>query len=466
MIRIFNQYVSAKTLLLIVIEGLLVAFSSMCALRLRLWESPYEFGTYTTLLFSARSSFVVVLCLMCFYYNDMYDPVAVPRGEQFIRLQQGIGAACLLHGFLYFLAPGISIGRGVFLISMALVTVLIALNRALLAKFWPATTAAQNVLILGTQGLALDVAREIANREDLNINLTGFVGEDPVDASGSALFGRPIVGSMDAIEDLANQYGVSRIIVALEDRRGMLPAKALVRLRVQGTRIEDAHCTIAALTGRVWLRTVRPSWFLFSDGFCRSRLQTGVKRLLDLFLGVVGLVLSSPLMAITAIIVRLDSKGPIIYRQIRVGWKAKNFELLKFRSMRMQAEAGCGAKWASQDDPRVTRAGKYLRKFRLDELPQFINVIRGDMSLVGPRPERPVFVDQLRLNIPYYDERHSVRPGITGWAQVKYHYGSSVEDAYRKLEYDLFYLKNVSVLFDCAIVIQTIRTVLGGHGSR
>jgi exopolysaccharide biosynthesis polyprenyl glycosylphosphotransferase len=239
-----------------------------------------------------------------------------------------------------------------------------------------------------------------------------------------------------------------------------------VKLKVQGVTIEDAQSTMAALTGRVWLRSVRPSWFVFSDGFRRSRVGMVSKRAIDLVFSLLGLLFSAPIMLLIAVAVKLDSKGPVLYRQTRVGWKGRHFQVLKFRSMRVDAEAENGAQWALENDPRVTRVGRVLRKFRLDELPQFINVICGDMSFVGPRPERPVFVEQLRKAIPYYDERHSVRPGITGWAQVQYRYGASVEDAYRKLEYDLFYLKNTSILFDCAILFQTIRIVLDGQGGR
>jgi len=246
----------------------------------------------------------------------------------------------------------------------------------------------------------------------------------------------------------------------------VLPTRALVSLRVRGIRVEDAATALSALTGRVSLDAVKPSWFVFSDGFHRSKWNELLKRVLDLFAATVGLALSAPLMLLVGLAVRFDSKGPVLYRQTRVGRMGKTFELLKFRSMRTDAEHLTGAQWATQDDPRVTRVGRFIRKYRLDELPQFINVIRGHMSFVGPRPERPYFVEELRNVIPYYDERHSVRPGITGWAQVQYPYGASVEDAFKKLEYDLFYLKNVSLVFDLAIIFQTIRIVTGGHGGR
>jgi sugar transferase (PEP-CTERM system associated) len=267
------------------------------------------------------------------------------------------------------------------------------------------------------------------------------------------------------MEIIAQRRGVSRIIVALDDRRGVLPTRELVTLRVKGVRIDEASSALSALTGRIPLRAVRPSWFVFSDGFHRSRWNDFLKRVLDLVVSIVCLLISLPIMIMVALAIRIDSRGPIVYRQTRVGRMGKCFEVLKFRSMRVDAEEN-GARWAAENDPRITRVGAFLRKYRLDELPQFINVIRGEMCFVGPRPERPGFVDELRKNIPYYDERHSVRPGITGWAQVQYSYGASLEDAFYKLEYDLFYLKNMSLIFDVAIIFRTMRIVARGRGGR
>jgi sugar transferase (PEP-CTERM system associated) len=465
MIRIFSQYVSPKSLLLVGLETVLMTVSLVCAVWLRFWNDTVGFQAYTDLPhFAWQAAVVVSIYQVCFYFNDLYD--AQPnerRDDQALRLGQSLGAASLLLGLLYFLVPSLLVGRGVFFLNMLLVTGFVLISRVALDRLWIATPG-QNILILGSGSLASTVAREIANRQDLRLNLLGFIQEDSTGTPQSTLFGRPILGETRELEPLASTMGVSRIIVAMEDRRGMLPTAALVKLRVQGVVVEDAHSAIAALTGRVWLSAVRPSWFVFSDGFRRSRITTLLKRSLDICFGLVGFVLSLPVMLLVAAAVKLDSRGPVLYRQERVGWKSRPFEVLKFRSMRVDAERG-GAQWAIVDDPRVTRIGKYLRKFRLDELPQFWNVIRGDMSFVGPRPERAVFVAELRKHIPYYDERHSVRPGLTGWAQVQYSYGASVEDAYRKLEYDLFYLKNMSVFFDFAIVFQTVRTVLmGKHG--
>jgi len=469
MIRIFNQYVSPKSLLLMFIEGALIALALVCAVRLRFWNNPDQIESIVRFPDIAIQGLVIIIIVqLCFYYSDLYNLQALRgRSEQLISLGQSLGSACLVLGAVYYLLPGLLIGRGTFLISVFLVAAFVTVNRVVLDRAWQIAAPKQNLVILGTQEMALNVARELTTRDDLNVSLVGFVAVKSGDpGAAKTLFGRPILGTADDLERLAGEHRIARIIVAMEDRRGRMPVRELVRLRVQGIRVEDAHSTMAALTGRVWLESINPSWFVFSDGFHRSRLNLAVKRALDLGLGMLGLLISLPVMALVAMAVKLDSKGPAIYRQSRVGLGGKTFEVLKFRSMRVDAEQTHGAVWAATDDPRATRVGKFIRKFRLDELPQFINVIRGHMSFVGPRPERPVFVEQLRKAISYYDERHSVRPGVTGWAQVSYPYGATVDDAYRKLEFDLFYLKNMSVFFDCVIVLKTIRIVLTGHGGR
>jgi len=467
MIRIFNQYVSPKTICLMLWEGMLVALSVIGAAKLRFWRDPVEFEMYTTWPdFGVQLLISVLVFQACFYYNELYDMQGMRRrGEQMLRVWQALGSACMLLGFLYFLAPGIQLGRGVFFISLALLAATMSLSRAALDYAWRMTATKERVLILGSGPLATTAARELSKREDLSLEMAGFVDKSER-AKVESVFGYRMLGPVDELQRIAEEQKIGRIIVALEDRRGALPIRTLVNLRVRGIPVEDAHTALAALTGRVWLEAVRPSWFVYSDGFRRSRLTAVLKRMLDLCFGIIGLVASAPLMALIALAVRLDSKGPALYRQTRVGQGGRLFQVLKFRSMRENAEEENGAQWAQEQDPRVTRVGRVLRKYRLDEMPQFINVIRAEMSFVGPRPERPVFVEQLREQIPYYDERHSVRPGITGWAQVQHSYGGTVEDSVRKLEYDLFYLKNMSILFDFAIVLQTIRIVLFGRGAR
>jgi sugar transferase (PEP-CTERM system associated) len=320
----------------------------------------------------------------------------------------------------------------------------------------------QRVLILGIGELARSVAAALASREDLRVTVAGYLtGGEP---SGAPPKGGRILGRVEELITIVRSTQVDRIIVALEERRNVLPVRDLVRLRMEGVRVEDAQSALAELSGRVALNAIQPSWFVFSEGFRRSDLMVLMKDAIDLVCATLGFVLSLPIMAVVAAAIKLDSPGPVIYRQRRVGVGGRCFEVYKFRSMRPNAEQD-GAQWAAQDDPRVTRVGALLRKYRLDELPQFINVMRGDMSFVGPRPERPEFVEELRAAIPYYDERHTVRPGITGWAQVQYEYGASVEAAYRKLEYDLYYLKHMSALFDIRIILRTIKTVISGKGA-
>ncbi len=450
------------------LESVLVGLSLLAGLKLYHWNSPRPFELSTAWPgFTLQALLIVGIFQVCFFYNNLYQlNGGRRRSEQLVRLCESLGAACLLLALLDYLLPALALSRGVFVITVALVAGCAALMRLSMDTGLWARALSQNVLILGTGELASTLSIELARRADLSVSLVGFVSGAGEGAESEELVGGRILGSTDDLETIACQHRVSRIIVAIEDRRGSLPVQALVKLRVRGVKVEDAPSALAGLSGRVWLSTVRPSWFVFSDGFHRSKAVAVGKRAIDLFFGLAGLILSAPVMALVAVAVRLDSPGPILYRQRRMGFGGRLFEVLKFRSMREDAEDQNGAQWAEEDDPRVTRVGRFIRTYRLDELPQYLNVVCGEMSFVGPRPERPEFVDILRQQIPYYDERHSVRPGITGWAQVQYPYAASVEDSYRKLEYDLFYLKNMSVLLDVVIVVRTVGIVLFGRGSR
>lgn len=465
MIRAFNQYISPKSVFLMLYEALVVITCLVLAARIRFWSDPSDFDAFTVLpQFGFQVLVNVIIFQICFYYNELYTlQVLQSRSDMFLRVWQSLGATCVLLGLLYGLVPAILIGRGVFFISVVLLIPAITLSRAALDYAWNASGAIRNVLILGTGELAATVGRELGLRADLNTRLAGFASLVPND--GSTFLGHPVLGIIEELNDIIEEHHIRMIVVAMEDQRGTIPVRSLVNIRVRGIPVHDAHTILANLTGRIWLHTLRPSWFVYSEGFQRSKMTIVLKRIVDLCFGTIGLILTAPVMALVAVLVRLGSPGPIIYRQTRVGWRGRSFEVLKFRSMRTDAESS-GPRWAQQNDPRVTSLGRFLRKYRLDELPQFINVIRGDMSFVGPRPERPIFVEQLCKDLVYYDERHTVRPGITGWAQVEYPYGASVEDSYRKLEYDLFYLKNMSVLFDFVILFQTVRIVLFGTGAR
>ena len=463
MIRVFNRYIAPKALLLVVLEAFLIVSSLVLAARLRFWQDPDGFQAYVqSSSFVWQALTVLITYLVCFYYNDLYDLRAFRSlREQLLSVIQALGAGCILLGVIYFLIPGLLVSRGLLLITVGTVFAAVSLTRASLNRVWQMAAGKRNVLILGDGNLATTVAQELSRRDDLDLRVVGLVA--PGDTRSLDLFGNRILGNASRLSEIVREHAISRIIVAMEDRRGALPSRDLVRLRVQGIEVEDAESILAALTGRVWLESVRPSWFLFSGGFRRSTTTVIVKRTVDLASGILGLVLFAPVMVLVAIAIRLDSRGPIFYRQIRVGLgigNSKSSSSARCLSPPKQIRARSGP---MKSDRRVTRVGRILRKYHLDELPQFINMIRGEMSLVGPRPERPVFVDQLRQKIVFYDERHSVRPGLTGWAQVEYKYGSNLEDAYRKLEYDLFYLKNMSVFFDVAILMRTIRIVLFGE---
>jgi sugar transferase (PEP-CTERM system associated) len=466
--QIFNRYVSYKAVLLVALEGTLILLAILLGIKVRFWDNPDAFRVYTALPDFAIQALTVVICLqVCFYYNELYNTNEVWHpSEHLIRLGQAMGAACLVLGLLYFLFPSLVIGRGVFLIALGLAAASVTAARMLVNFAWRSTIPPECVLIFGTGKLASDVAREIRRRDDLNIRVLGFI-ETSKDNSLAPpdLFGWPVLGKVDRLEQIVENQPVGRIIVALHDLRGALPVRELLRLRTRGIRVEEAYSTLAALTGRIALENVRPSWLIFSGGFRRTPFTIFLKRVIDLSLSVVGCVVSIPIVGLAAVGILLDDGRPIFYRQRRLGLGGSTFVLTKLRTMRVNAEVD-GAQWAEDNDPRVTRVGRYLRRYRIDELPQFLNVIRGEMSFVGPRPERPEFVELLRRRIPFYDERHSVRPGITGWAQVNYPYGATVEDASNKLEYDLFYLKNMSIVFDFAIVFETVRIVLFGRGSR
>jgi len=323
----------------------------------------------------------------------------------------------------------------------------------------------ERVLILGTGETARQVCRWIATAHDREYALVGFAGET------EDLLGRVLAMGVRIQTDYASlsQFAMNRadrVIVALDEKRGKLPVRELMELRLLGIDIEEATSFFERVSGKIAVETMLPSWLIFSEGFKTSALRSFLKRANDLMHALALLALASPLMLATAILIKLDSRGPILFRQSRVGLYGHEFNVLKFRSMRADAERHSGPVWAQKDDPRITRVGRIIRTLRIDELPQLFNVLRGEMSFVGPRPERGHFVRQLEEKIPYYGLRLTARPGVTGWAQVEYHYGASDEDALEKLKYDLYYIKNNNLLFDLWVVLKTIKVVVLGAGAR
>jgi sugar transferase (PEP-CTERM system associated) len=450
-------------LLLVLGEGLLLslAFISVAILA----SAPDERLAFAPLL--ARGLVVVAVVQLSLYYGEVYDLRALrSRTDLFLRLGRSMLLAALLLPLVYYLAPPVRLTPRLLLLFLPVTVTVIFLWHAFI--YWAGDREAftDNVLILGTGHTAQQVAVELLRRAPLGFRVVGFLGEhaDEVGRSGTT---PPVVGTTDRLLWAVSELKASLIVVALDDRRGRLPVDDLLRCRVAGVPVEDAPTFYERLTGKLLVSDLRPSWLVFSPGFRKPRLLLASRRVLEFTAAALLLVVLAPLLGLLALLIRLDSPGPALFRQGRVGQGGVVFELLKLRTMRVDAEAGTGPAWATPDgDRRVTRVGRVLRTLRLDELPQLVNVLRGEMSFVGPRPERPHFVEQLRKVIPYYDERHNVPPGITGWAQVKFGYGSTIEDAERKLQFDLYYIKNMSPFLDVAIILDTFKVMLLGRGAR
>lgn len=322
----------------------------------------------------------------------------------------------------------------------------------------------KRLLILGNGRLARQLVAILASKRASRLHVIGFV-DRARSSSPLGLSPELFLGPLDQLFELVERYRVDVIAVCLEDRRAALPVQTLLDLKAMGKEVADGHQLYEQEAGRLSIDSLRPSALIFSTGFKRRMLTMMLKRAIDLAVAGACLLVLSPVFLLIGLLVKLDSPGPAFYRQIRVGLGGQPYMIWKFRSMRHDAEKS-GPRWAQANDPRVSRVGKWLRKTRLDELPQFINILRGEMSLVGPRPERPNFVQELRTQIPYYDIRHTVRPGMTGWAQTRFQYGASVEDAHVKLQYDLYYVKNMTLAMDFRILIETVRVVLLGEGAR
>ena len=406
---------------------------------------------------------ITALFELCFYYNDLYDLTVVQSTRELvIRVLQAAGAAAIVLAAACLTAPTWILDAGTFTTALVLFLASVLAWRLAFNSLTHDVHLEERLLILGTGETARVLAQQIGTHQDFAYRLVGFIDDGP---RRCCVRQREILGSIDDLDRIVGERRVDRIVVGMSDRRGRLPIEPLLRAKMSGVRVEDAATTYERLTGKILIDDLKPSWLIFSDGFRASHATRAIKRMLDLALAIIGFVLAAPLMVLTAIAVRLESPGPILYAQERVGENGRIFILRKFRSMRVGAETGTPI-WARDKDDRITRVGRVIRLTRLDELPQLWNVLRGDMSFVGPRPERPYFVQQLAAAIPFYMERHAVRPGLTGWAQVKYRYGASIEDASEKLRYDLYYIKHLSIFFDITIVIDTVKVILFGKGAK
>lgn len=457
-IRVFNRYVSQRHLTVFTGELLLIS-GSMAFVFHR--YSPGD--DLTTAVW--KGSVVGGLCLLCLYYNDLYDLTMVRTSrEVLIRLLQSVGTALILIALLYLAMPSLIVADGASLPAFAIFMTGILTWRLLFHQVMRLHSFGERILIVGTDATARTIAQQILAQEDFAYEVVGFIDEDPNRILESVAPSR-VVGTPADIERLVARHNVDRLVVGMSDRRGRLPIRELLRAKLRGVRVEDVNTMYERLTGKLLVEDLRPSWLIFSDDFRASRLTRQSKRVFDVLLALVGLVLSAPFVGLTALAVWLESGHPILYRQERVGENGRLFTLYKFRSMRKDAEQGTPI-WAQEVDDRVTLVGRFIRQTRLDELPQLWNVLRGDMSFVGPRPERPFFVAQLAEQVPFYEQRHAVKPGLTGWAQVKYRYGASFGDSLEKLRYDLYYVKHLSLPFDVTILFDTIKVVLFAKGAR
>ncbi len=403
---------------------------------------------------------------LCLYFADLYNfRILADRRELFVRAVQALGASSLVLAALYFWFPDLIVGRGVFIIAALLIITILFGWR--IAFEWTSRRVGprERLLLVGTSEGAIGLARELFARRDLGVEIVGFIDPDRARV-GAPILNPGVIGTVEDIPAIVRARGVDRVVVSLSDARGKLPMDKLLEMKLDGVTFDHLASVYEQYTGKIAVENLRPSWLIFSEGFRKSRFQTLLKRIVDAVCAALGLVVGAPLLLLVAIAVKLSSRGPVFYHQARVGQRGRVFTVHKFRSMRTDAESGTGAVWATKKDARVTPVGGFLRRTRLDELPQLVNVLRGDMSLVGPRPERPEFVSSLTRAIPYYGQRHTVRPGLTGWAQVRYTYGASVEDSMEKLQYDLYYIKNMSLSLDLFIIANTVKTVIMREGAQ
>jgi sugar transferase (PEP-CTERM system associated) len=461
MIRLFKHYIPHAVLLLGLLDLGLLILASEAAWQLRAGQIGMEIahlgGRWVPLF---GTSLVIWLAMIAV---GVYGPYAL-RSLRFAgaRVLVAISLGIIALAVIDFVIPTDFFWRSTLLYTMGLAILVLVADRLLLNSFLGSSAFRRRVMVLGAGDRAQRL-RELGEKPETGFAIVAYIAmsDDPrvVEEAIPRL----------AIHDLGRfveNLGVSEVVLALQERRNALPLKDLLRIKTKGVHVNDFSSFIERETGRVDLDTINPSWLIFSDGFSSSRMfSSAVKRIFDITASLILLALTLPVIVLFAGIVKLDSKGPAFFRQQRVGLYGEPFRLIKLRSMRTDAEKD-GAKWAEENDPRITRVGRLIRKLRIDELPQTWSVLKGQMSFVGPRPEVPKFVDSLEEEIPFYGERHMVKPGITGWAQINYPYGASIEDSRRKLEYDLYYAKNYTPFLDFVILLQTVRVILWPEGAR
>ncbi len=460
MIKYCNLYLPSRLFIIAGLDGLFVASAILLSFYPQrgggLLAAPWALASMTL---------AVLVCLTCFYLCDLYDLETAHTGRQvLLRSLRAVGTGVLLLTPLWW--SMLMQESSYRTLEMNLLTFVIVLCAYRLLAEWmhKRVLSRERVLLVGSGVSVQLLAAAIGQKRALPLKLRGIVPSDGAPLPADLSFA--VCGDLNELSSIARSFEADRIAVSSDIHTDTLPAAELLDLRRRGVRIDDATALYETITGRVPVRLVRAGQMTFGKGFAPSRAGAVVYRLFSFISAAMGLLLTSPLFVFLALLVKLDSKGPVFYKQERVGLNGKTFLTIKFRSIRIDAESGSGPVWATDHDPRVTRSGRILRTLRLDELPQLWNVLRGDMNMVGPRPERPHFVKMLGEHIPYYDVRHSIPPGITGWAQVCASYGANIEESREKLEYDLFYLKNRSLLLDVLIFVKTVKIMISGKGAR
>ena len=411
----------------------------------------------------AKKALLVALVVQgAAYYAGLYD-MAGPRTVRTIyeRVLRALALSSVILFLVWYLVPGLQLGRGVFLGAMAFTALVLPVWRLAYDAVSSNEGFRRRTLILGNGPLAKELAGMIHDRSDLGLELVGMLARDKVQIDPM----QRVIGTYNQLYDIAIREEVQLVLVAYPDRRGTLPVEQLLEVKFRGIEVEEGVSFYERSTAKLYVLELKPSQLIFAEGFAARPGTRRLKRIMDVMVAVIGLVLATPLMLLTALAIRLESPGPMLYKQVRAGEFGKLFTILKFRSMRTDAEKH-GAQFAAENDPRITRVGNIIRKTRLDELPQLWNVLKGDMSMVGPRPERPVFIEQLEQQVPFFKQRLYVKPGVTGHAQVRCRYGATTEDMVEKLQYDLYYIKSYNLLFDLSVILDTVKVVLLRVGSR
>ena len=457
MIRLFNVYYPVRTLVLLVGEALIIWTSFLLGAVYELREDSY-------LVLNVEGGYIKIfavtaLVLLCSHWLDLYDTARLnTKGELYFRLLMVPGLLAFVLAGVAYVRPNYLLGNGSSAVGLLILTVALFGWRIGFTWLVQLPILVERVYVLGTGERAQRVVQGLRQNPEIGVEIASWTGK----LEGAVTLETVAAHLMEVVE----KQKVHRVIVATPDRRGTIPMKELLQLRMQGVKIEEATSWLEKISGKIEVENLYPSWLVFGEGFRRSSTFIAVRRTLSIIISLIGLILSLPLLPFIMLAIRLDSPGPVFYTQTRVGKAGRTFKVVKFRTMRQDAEAKSGPKWAGDNDPRVTRIGKFLRSSRLDEIPQLWCVLKGDMAFVGPRPERPEFIEWLSKEIPYYNVRHMVRPGLTGWAQIKYKYGSTVQDSREKLQYDLFYIKNASIGLDLLIMFQTVKTVLLRRGAQ